>query len=285
MDLNINIKGLGELTKPATILIEKVSDAIGGLCKPWQMKRVAEADAMVEQITAKSDIEVINLRRRALRRFLTEEEKKQQNIESITEKALPLLGKQASPQNMEADWITNFFDKSRIVSDEDMQQFWAMVLAGEANSPGRFSRKTINVLADIDRSDAEAFTLLCTFSWMIMEERTLLIYSIDDPPYTNHGINFGIIAHLEHLGLLTFAQAGSGFLRPDIPKTLNVDYFGKPLTLTFQLEGGNKLDTGLVLMTRTGLELASVCKPDPLNDFFEYMCQRWGDMSLLPNAT
>ena len=35
---------------------------------------------------------------------------------------------------MEEDWIANFFDKCRIVSDSEMQSLWARVLAGEANA-------------------------------------------------------------------------------------------------------------------------------------------------------
>ena len=31
---------------------------------------------------------------------------------------------------MEADWITHFFEKSRIDSDEEMQELWARVLGG-----------------------------------------------------------------------------------------------------------------------------------------------------------
>ncbi|MGO9633300.1 MAG: DUF2806 domain-containing protein, partial [Steroidobacteraceae bacterium] len=57
----------------------------------------------------------------SLSRFVIEEAKKQYNIEAITEKALPLLGEGASPQNIEDDWIAHFFDRCRLISDEEMQ--------------------------------------------------------------------------------------------------------------------------------------------------------------------
>ena len=38
---------LGDLTKPANTLIEKISDAGVGISAPWQIKRVAKA-AVVE---------------------------------------------------------------------------------------------------------------------------------------------------------------------------------------------------------------------------------------------
>lgn len=39
------IAKLGDLTKPATVLIEKISEAVGGVFKPYQIVRVAKAQA------------------------------------------------------------------------------------------------------------------------------------------------------------------------------------------------------------------------------------------------
>jgi hypothetical protein len=124
---------------------------------------VAEA----ERIHADSQIQITDLHRRAVHRFLEEEAKKQENIEEITQKALPLLEEESAPLNIEDDWVTNFFDKSRSVSDADMQQLWARVLAAKSNSPGKLSRRTVNLLSDLEKSDAELFTTLCGFAWVI----------------------------------------------------------------------------------------------------------------------
>ena len=43
---------LGELTKPATVLIEKIAEAVGGGFRPYQIKRVARAEAEAEKIRA-----------------------------------------------------------------------------------------------------------------------------------------------------------------------------------------------------------------------------------------
>jgi hypothetical protein len=82
---------LDELTRPATVLVEKISEAVGGIFKPWQIVRVAKAEAAAEQIRAESQIQISDLQRRAVHRFLVEEGKRQSNIEAITEKAFPLL--------------------------------------------------------------------------------------------------------------------------------------------------------------------------------------------------
>ncbi len=120
---------VGTLTKPATVLIERISDAVGGIAEPYQIVRVAKAEAKAERIRAESEIEIADLRFRALNRFAAEETGKQLNMENIVRKALPRLTDDAEPEKMGVDWITNFFEKARIVSDEEMQELWSRVLA------------------------------------------------------------------------------------------------------------------------------------------------------------
>jgi len=64
------IAKLGDLTKPATVLIEKISEAVGGVFKPYQIVRVAKAEAEANRIQAESQIQVTDLHRRAMHRFL-----------------------------------------------------------------------------------------------------------------------------------------------------------------------------------------------------------------------
>jgi hypothetical protein len=80
---------LGDVAEPANTLINRISDAIGGIAKPWQIRRVAEAEADAKEIEAAAQINITKLQRRAAVRFLEEEAKRQYNIESITCKALP----------------------------------------------------------------------------------------------------------------------------------------------------------------------------------------------------
>jgi len=91
MDENTSLINIGELSRPATVLVEKISDAVGGIFKPYQIVRVAKAEAQAERVRAESQIEISDLQRRAFHRFLNEEATKQKNIEDITQKALPLL--------------------------------------------------------------------------------------------------------------------------------------------------------------------------------------------------
>jgi len=271
---------LGDLSKPANTLIEKISEAVGGVFKPYQIVRVAKAEAAAERIHAESQIQVTDLHRRAMHRFLEEEAKRQSNIEAITQKAIPQLEDKSKPENVQDDWITNFFEKSRIVSDEDMQQLWGRVLAGEANAPGSFSKRTVNLMADLDKSDAELFTKLCGFAWQI-GNIVPLVYDVQNEIYNDHGVNFNSLSHLESLGLIQFNNI-AGFRRLKLPKTFQVFYYGRPVSLTFPKDADNDLDIGHVLLTRAGHELAIISGCSPHDKFFDFVQARWIGQSLVP---
>jgi hypothetical protein len=277
---------LDELTKPATVLIEKISDAVGGVFKPYQIVRVAKAEAEADQIRAYSAIEITDLQRRAMHRFLVEEGKKQSNIEEIAGRALPLLNEDSKPQDVNDDWIANFFGNCRIVSDVEMQQLWARVLAAEANGPGTFSRRTVNLLSDLERRDAELFEILCSFGWVYGEGVPLLfpfVLDVRDKIYSETGLFYSNLSNLESLGLLQLNLL-SGFSMRNQPKHVSLSYFGSSVQLTLPNVENNVFQLGQVLLTQAGQELARVCTPQPIEGLFEYVLKRWEEGRLTPEV-
>ncbi|MEJ1366303.1 MAG: DUF2806 domain-containing protein [Candidatus Sedimenticola sp. (ex Thyasira tokunagai)] len=272
-DKSISLINVGELSKPADTLVKKVSAAVGGIFEPMQIKRVAKAEAEASLIKAKSEIEITDLHRRAMHRFVEEEANRQENMEAITEKAFPQLEDGSNPSKMEDDWVTNFFDKSRIVSDSEMQDLWASVLAGEANSPGTYSKRTVNLLGDLDKKDAELFLALCSFGWLA-RNFTPLIFDSEAPIYTDKGLGFEALSHLDSIGLIQFNHV-SGFLRTRLPKIITVSYCGEPLSLTLEKEEGNQLKIGMVLLTQAGKELALICQAPAVDGFVDYVKEKW----------
>ena len=271
---------LGNVLKPAETLFKKISKGVGGLAAPWQIKRVAEAKieaahsaAEIARIEAHSEIEVIDLRQRAAQRRIEEDTRHQKNMEDITAKAIPHLNEEAKPDAMEDDWVANFFDKSRIVSDSEMQSLWARVLAGEANVPGTYSKRTVNLLSDFDRRDAELFTKLCGFGWMI-PDAVPLVFDEKAEIYNEHEINFGSLNHLGDIGLVQF-DGIAGFQRFNLPQRLVVHYYGKPLLLEIPEAADSKLDIGNTLLTQIGWELAAICGSKPVDGFYEYVKDQW----------
>ena len=273
---------LGEISKPATVLIEKVSDALGGYFKPYQIKRVAKAEAEAAIIKAKNQIEITSLEQRAVQRFVSEEAKKQENIEAITSKALPDLNEDSDPEDIEDDWIVNFFDKCRLISNEDMQNLWSKVLSGEANSPGRYSKRTVNFLSSLDKSDAELFKNLCGFAWQI-GDIVPIVLNTDNDIYQKKGVNFTSLKHLDEIGLITFNNL-TGFKKIGFTKKARVLYYGTFIDLEFPKDKENELPVGKVMFSKIGQELAAICGSKPVEDFIEYILEEWVEKNIIPSS-
>lgn len=277
-----SIVNLGDISKPAVVLIEKISDLIGGYFKPYQIRRVARAEADAEIVKAHSEIEITELQQRAVNRFLHEEAKKQDNIESITNKALPYVREDANPARIEDDWITSFFDKCRLISDEQMQELWARILAGEANSPGSYSKRTISILSSLDKNDALLFKALCGFGWYV-GYTILLIYSLEDSVYKDHEIHTANLEHLDDIGLISFSSL-SGFGLREVPKYFRIFYYGTPIDIMIPDERNKEFLVGNAKLTRAGQDLAPICGSEPVPGYLDYVLNRWRHMGLIVSS-
>ncbi|UYV11385.1 MAG: DUF2806 domain-containing protein [Phycisphaera sp.] len=286
-DNSISAVNLSGLSKPINTLIEKISGAIEGGCKPWQIKRVAKAEAAAELIHAENEIAISELELRAMRRFVSEEAKKQANMESIAEKAFPKLQADTDANKMDDDWVVNFFEKCRVVSSEQMQELWAKILAGEANSPGSVSKRAINLLSDMDQSEAETFQTLCRFA-VLIDENVVPFVDEDEGIYENTGLYFEDLAHLDSIGLLHY-DAFAGFNQRNVPESFVLEYFGTVIQCTLYSSDDYKYVTstdhkqsipiGYAIFTAPAIELMKFCTPTPVDGFVEYLVHRWKNHS------
>jgi len=266
---------LGDLSKPATVLVEKVCNAVGVLFEPTRIKRQARAEVEAEKIKAVARIELRDIETRALERFLHQESRRQENIESITAQAATALPPDAKVEALEEDWIANFFKHCDTVSDREMQSLWSRLLAGEATKPGSYSKRTVDLVSTIDKKDAALFTSFCQFVWMIGTP-TPLIFEVQDEIYEKGGIDFSMLKHLDSIGLISF-ESVSGYLKKGFAKKAVIFYYGRPMQLEFPADADNQLQVGHVLLTSTGSELVSICGSTRNDDFEEYVARKWCD--------
>lgn len=289
------ITPFGDPMTPADTFIKKLAKGIAGSVRPWQILRVAEAEGKAEiikayaegeatiitaqaeaeaaKIRALANIELQDSQQVALLRFLAEQIKQQENIQAIAGKAIPKLNPSAEPENMDDDWIAHFFDKSRLFSDEQMQELWAKILAGEANKPGSYSKRVVAAVSTLSKSEAESFNALCSFGWMI-EQLTPLIYDIQSDIYQNHGVTFTVLLDFEAIGLISMSS--NGFGHTNASQEFGPSYHGESVDLLLPPEGhGYHMNTGIVLLTGAGLELATLCDLRPIDGFKSYVLDQW----------
>jgi hypothetical protein len=273
---------LGDLSKPATVLVEKVCNAVGVVYEPTRIRRKARAEADATQILAAGQIEVDALQRRALERLAHQEARKQANIESITAQAATSLPPTANAETLDEDWVAHFFKQCDTVSDSEMQSLWSKLLAGEATAPGTYSRRTVDLVSTLDKSDAALFTALGQFVWMIGEP-TPLIYEVDNEIYKAAGISFESLKHLDALGLVSF-ESLADYQRTGLLKQAYVFYYGRPTMLEFPADAENQMALGHALLTSAGKQLMTICGSQRNDRFYEYVIRRWGEAGVISSS-
>jgi hypothetical protein len=264
---------LGELSKPMTVLIEKISAAVGLLYQPHHVKRMAAAEGEAARISALAQIEISAVEQRALVRMVLEEGKKQENMEAVAAKAIADIEPGAKPEELDNDWLVSFFEKCRLVSNQEMQNMWSRILAGQTNHPASFSKRTIELVSVLEKSDADLFTSVCGFGWTFKEKFVPLIFDEKDRIYNQYGVDFGSLTHLESLGLVHFGPIG--LYIDDVHPLSRAFYFDKQFTISPRQNSLRDFPIGFVTLTRAGLELAPICGSKKIEEFPEYAVSKW----------
>lgn len=279
-------------------LIDTVKGAVGKLYEPVHQKRKAKASAeeikLIAQvlrentdlpITYKSENILINtenfeeLVQRAQNRLAYQELTKQQNIESVTDKAYDILSSDidCSPDPVSQDWITRFYNSVEDVSDEKMQELWAKILAGEIKSPGNFSLRTLDLMSKISQDEAKLFQKILPFVVVDQYNRYLIVTENDF--ILKYGVTIGDILVLEECGLLflsetmqacfDIADSQENYLRS---KNIIVKLTGRSADI-------KTIDIGVHTLSRSGRELLKVldwCTDDKyLLDVVDYMFTKY----------
>ncbi|MEB3315136.1 MAG: DUF2806 domain-containing protein [Candidatus Melainabacteria bacterium] len=275
----INLDGLPQATADiANKLIDKISSAVGWCTEPSQIVRLAKANSKARFIEETRNLDIEHLKKNFpapdsqtfIGRFLGEERKKQENTLSIIKKTIPFLKETAKPQDIDNDWVLNFNDKSKLISEESMQKHWARILAEEANQPQSFSKRTVNLMAEIDKRDAEAFTNLCAFKWELEEGKSYFLF-IPFNFETNTSklftkINYETLILLSSIGLIE--KQDKGYDLNFRPGEYQIKYANSSYILIFQTQA--RVNIGSVSLTPMGKELSKICNPEPIAGFEEY---------------
>jgi len=303
LSVNANLKAD---TKDARKLIERALPYMAGVlngavCLPGKVlesycnRLIASNEVESAKIKAAGEIEINkmyenagleDLAHRAHARQLADGMRQQINMEEITRKALPLLGKDPKPEDIEEDWLAQFYEFCRNTSDCQMQELWAKILAGEASQKGSFSFRTLDLIKTITRTEIALFDELCSISIKVESQHNgilpVVLRKHEDLMRNMSGLI--IFEQLESIGLIHLSD------RPRFAflggKEGTIDYFGRKYAYALPHDGSDDLVTGEVLFTNVGLELFKLSKPTFKGWFEKYMiCSLGylnGDMKITP---
>ena len=233
-------------------------------------------------------------------RLKFQEEKRQRNIISISEKALMHLSEvdEVPAGDPDHDWTARFFGEAQDVSSEGMQKLWSKVLAGEVQRPGQTSIKTLDILRNMNQGVATLFAHLCSMTTSLIvhpdyiaDSRVVSLGGVAaNNALENYGLGFQQLNQLNEHGLI-IAEYDSWL---DYGACISRDSIAR-YAFTFQSQSWElkpndhanvveELKVHGVAMTEAGKELSRVVEKQPvpayskkLQEFFESL-----DMQMVP---
>ena len=267
--------------KAVTKLIEVVSGGIGTLYKPRAIRSEADAEAYKIETIAKADAkkaliendaktEIIG---RAQSRLAHQEINRQANIEDIVEKAIPHLEQEVSDEQVDEDWRTRFFQKAQDISNEEMQEVWARILATEVSKPGHVSFRTLEIVSNVSKTEAEVFSRAC-----MLASKFSRIWKIgNDSSFEANGLSYNDIMQLREAGLVhdsDMLALNHGVVPLPDGACFLVVLGNKPYKFRYKnSSNATQLKLGQVAFTKAGVEMCKLIKEETsekyINDLIE----------------
>ena len=273
--------------QPLEKLFDVISKAIGRIYTPRAIRKEADARAyeieVIERAKAKALVNKQEIEQdmldRIQERILYREINKQENIDAVTKIAVEQLKneKNISDAPVDKDWTVRFFNIVEDVSDEQMQQLWGKILAGEVKTPNSFSIHTIEFLKNMTKAEAELFARIANYI-IVSNNRPFIFKGDDDETLNKNGFLFEERLLLIELGLL---QAETSIARKfsEFPADVDTIFIsGKYIIKATKKANTPEYQVPILRMTKIGEELRKLLAPiavdNYIKDFSLYLQQK-----------
>lgn len=250
----------------ANNLIDKISNAVGWVVTHDTAKKIA-IDTYIKDIQ-NSNFDPIT--KAALISQANKTIREYNNQHNIISKALNMIGPSARPDDLDLDWISQFMDKTRLVSDSDFQIIWAKILAEECNSPGTVPKALLHILEQMDKHSADSFMKIASVSINFTDEGKVEYTPIVPRNRFNSyfktiGINLNELIDLQSLGLINIADGLTAY-----SLTCATSVVARYHEQKYELP--NEFPVGDVLYTRIGQVLCGAVFAEKIEGFFDDIC-------------
>lgn len=257
-------------------LIEVISQGIGTLYKPRAIRKEADARAyelsVLEKAKSLAKVNSQEIEYNSIERLLNKEQKRQQNIDKIAEIASTQFveGEDISKENVDTDWSTRFFNIVEDISNEEMQNLWGRILAGEVKRPNSFSLRTLELLKNLSKNEAEIFT---KFSQLKLSSNQNAYILNNDKVFNKFNITFNDRLLMSELGLinndnnLVFKIKATDFQ----PKNTGIEY-GNYMMIAIRKPNTPELKFPIIAFTKIGNELSSLISQNFNLDYLKELC-------------
>lgn len=287
----MDVKDIVGVSKPATKLLEVISAGMGKLYEPIATRKKADAEAYAVkalsfaegeaavtkaeaqalaqvrqlEILANGDVELLQ---RARLRVLTREVEGQHNVEAIAEQAIKHLPASVSETPVSDDWRRKFFLEAENICDADLQLLWGKVLAGETASPGSYSVRTLGILKNVSKSEAEIFRMFCGLA-----SDSGYVVNMGNGKLKEFGLDYGNLLTLRDAGLLhenDNLHRHFGEMPDSVTSSMEVN---NGIFVELSAPNLRHLQIPCLPLTQAGKELRNLIAPNPCEPYLKAMAQ------------
>ena len=250
--------------------LAKLAETVGGWFG-WNARAIehnaeAEAYATVRKVDAENAANLARLEgeEQVANYIIAREKRKMNNVQNVVEQAQQYFvdGEQVSDEPVNQDWLNRFFNIVEDVSDAEMQQLWARILAGEVKKTKSYSLRTLEVLRNMTKEEANLFV-------------KAKAYVIEDSFIINRTEYMSVqeMLLLEDIGLINSNILTKYYTLPPIPLfiiPINKKYalaVTKPITQELTVEIPVKS------LTPAGVELLKLVETITSNEVYKYIAK------------
>jgi len=174
------------------------------------------------------------------------------------------------------DVFWNLIDHAKTISQEEVQDLIAQIIAGEYNEPGTYSMSTIQTLKLLGRNELEAFERIG--SAMILDGVPVDFFHFRDgykEDMVAVGIDFNVFLTLQGLGLFNANSHTTQINTEDQPEAV-IAYFDKTLIFHRDETAPSKVNLpSLHGISPVGRQIMSHLKPKFNERFYEWLQNKY----------
>lgn len=283
-------------------LWETIADkGIGSLLKPWQKQREGKAEIAVKRqellmlAQAEADVTAIrsgqmkllpdgtlseiktlsvednlllpNMAKVANQNILTDAIRKEINLsKTIVYAENELIDDSQAPsaEQVTDDWLFRWKEFASKVSEDEIQQLWAKVLAGEVKHPGTTSYRLLDFIDKLNKREIEDISKIFSF---VMVNNNLILRGVEnDTGYlVNNNLDKQFFQKMSDLGIISQATAGVINIKTELdfskfdPYHFGYNGFVLCVKQTDKIKD-NKLSVLYYSLSTLGLELFAMAK-------------------------
>jgi len=242
-------------------LVETVANATGltALGTIMNAKGEAKAEAILAKKRVETNAEVEILRQQGEEKVaqyvLARNNQKVENVGVIISKAQQQFApeEEVSSEPVDKDWMSRFLDIAETISDDDMSDLWARVLAGEVKNPKSYSLRTLEVLRNITKEEAEIIVKASSF---VLDQVYLCIEKF--------ALNLQDKICLDEIGIICGEDLIKeySFLSEKMSYTLN-----RYVRLNMYAPVGTKVKVNCIKLTKAGVEIIKIIQKVDYNAY------------------